>query len=692
MINKLNFSKNKSKELNTPKKSIHSIGIKSKLIVSFLLLSVLPLVFVAVFSYTGAKNTIQDEIGRFSEQLINQTAVNISSKIDEFEKLSIMFTTNSELLGIISKDDDDYEDTSASMKDDRKIEDLVNTIAISSSDIKNVIFLSKRIERYAGDELPQMVGGKTYFNSDDFLSSEAYKTVEENAGRIVWITGLRGQRDKVWLMSMINNASNINSKGMFIMGVDASAFGKILQSIQLDESASLDLLDTNLEVITSNRLESNNSLNEGFLNSISSNDAGGFIEADKLINFSSTSNGWKLVSAVSVSSMMSDMYKLGIGVSIVALLCILIAVFLSIIISASISNPIKKIKELMKKAELGNLTVAMDTGKNDEIGKLTQSFNSMVSNICKLVEKNREVTGSINNDTIAIRQISEQSAASSQQVSSVIQHIASSISDEASAAERGFVVISGLSKKIQNITEEIDSVMSLTTNAKDISKQATSTIALLNDKTQESSQMSIRIKDDINLLNTRILDIIKFINVIRGISDQTNLLSLNAAIEAARAGDAGKGFAVVAEEIRKLSEQTNQATKEITEIIQNIQNQTANTVDTVNIANEIFKHQENSVHETDLALRSIIEATNHISKNIEKVSTSIKEVDESRDVAMKTTEEIAFSTKESACSIQEVMASSEEQAATAVELANLSYNLSQSIEKLKEAIGIFKVA
>lgn len=673
------------------KMRLKPIGIKTKLIVFFLLLSIVPLTIVTAFSYIESKSIIKEKVGKFSEQLTNQTALNINSKIDEYERLCTLVTTNSDLLKIISKKEEDYRDMIVSFEDDRKVDDLVNTVAISSPDIKNVIFLSERIERYVGDEVPLTVGGTTYFNSKEFYESDVYKLVEENAGKILWITGLRGKYDKVWLMSMIKNASNLKANGIIIIGVDISSFDQIIESIELDKSARLVLLDTKSQVISMSRKSSDSNLID-IINKVNYyQNSGEIINSDTLITSCRLSNGWDLTSVVSVNSMMSEMSKVGFEVTCVGLICVIAAVIISVMISNSISRPINQIKVLMKKAEKGDLKIKINKGKNDEFGKLFDSFNSMISNIRKLVENSQDVSNNIRNNILTIKEISEQSASTSEEMSSAIQHIAGIIAEEASSAEIELEVISKLSEKIEKITDDVNSVKLVTCNAEDISNKAACQVNLLNDKTSQTAEMSNRIKDGIDELSNRISDINKLINIIKGINDQTKLLSLNAAIEAARAGEAGRGFSVVAEEIKKLSDQINEATKVITKNIQDIQDETVNTVQTVDMANDIFKKQEEAVHDVDLAFKNIITATKHISRKVELINTAFKEINTFRDKALSITKEIAESTKESACSTQQMMASSEEQAATSVELANLCNVLTININKLKSSIEVFKI-
>lgn len=203
--------------------------------------------------------------------------------------------------------------------------------------------------------------------------------------------------------------------------------------------------------------------------------------------------------------------------------------------------------------------------------------------------------------------------------------------------------------------------------------------------------MANEINSDICELNDSSKEIEKIIEVIKSISDQTSLLSLNASIEAARVGESGKGFAVVANEIKKLSDQSKEATMMIANIVNNIQNKTRSTVKLVEKANDIFNEQEKSVNNTDSAFRNIIESTENISLQIENVIDLMNDVNSYKERTIEAVENISVLAEESSAATEEVLASVEEQNESSQELASLSNELYESIQVLNESMLTFKI-
>ncbi|MTI59495.1 MAG: hypothetical protein FH762_05810 [Firmicutes bacterium] len=173
-------------------------------------------------------------------------------------------------------------------------------------------------------------------------------------------------------------------------------------------------------------------------------------------------------------------------------------------------------------------------------------------------------------DTGVISEVSKQSYSAAQQVSESVESISIGAQSQADDVQSTIEVMELLAKRIAGVNENIKLVFNAAREIKITSKNAGETVNTLNEKSNTTAEMSSRIKDDINNLNNKALEISEIVDIISGISEQTSLLSLNASIEAARAGDAGKGFGVVAEEIKILAEQTSEATQTIGDIVNKI--------------------------------------------------------------------------------------------------------------------------
>lgn len=375
---------------------------------------------------------------------------------------------------------------------------------------------------------------------------------------------------------------------------------------------------------------------------------------------------------------------------VIIVLSVLLNIGLGLVISRLISKPLKEVSELVEKVSNGDLTETTAIDTKDEIGDLARSINNMVNSLSTTVDGILQSAESVSASAQEISATTEEVASSastqanhSQQITGVFQEIVKGADSQANDAQRMKELFEELNNAIDSVAKNADETAIL---SESLTKIATDGTEVVQDSIEGmkniSTQMSLLEKD-----SNRIDDIIK---VIDNIASQTNLLALNAAIEAARAGEHGKGFAVVADEVRKLAEQSSDATKEITSIIKLIQENTSRSVTAVIEGVESTKR-------TGDAFTEITEMLSQANgKTLEIASASAQQSAQSSNVLNAIESIAAASAQQSAQSLEimsavesiaatseEVAAASEETAATTQSLANLAEDLNQSISIFK---------
>ncbi len=295
----------------------------------------------------------------------------------------------------------------------------------------------------------------------------------------------------------------------------------------------------------------------------------------------------------------------------------------SFVIARGITRPINAMVDRLKDIAQGegDLTQRVDETRGDELGELGKWFNAFVSRIHDLVAS---VAGSTDEVTAAATEI----AASSEEMSSAVSEISSQASTAAAT-----------SQSAGKTAEEGGAVV----------RQTVQGIAEINDAAASSAAC-------VQELFSRSEQIGEVIRVINDIADQTNLLALNAAIEAARAGEHGRGFAVVADEVRKLAERTTKATEEVSTSISAIQNKTSEAVELMNTG-----------------------------------KAKAEEGAERANVAGDRLEVIVGSSKEVAALIEQIASATEEVGAGVSQSATASSDLSNKAESLRQLVGTFKI-
>ena len=202
-----------------------------------------------------------------------------------------------------------------------------------------------------------------------------------------------------------------------------------------------------------------------------------------------------------------------------------------------------------------------------------------------------------------------------------------------------------------------------------------------------TSETNAVIKD----LDSKSAEIGKIIEVITGIADQTNLLALNAAIEAARAGEHGKGFAVVADEVRKLAELSRQSASQISGLIEVIQKETHQVVEMMNKGTVEISEGTQLVEETGRTFDQILKSIENVSSEIQEVSAISEEMSASVQQVNASIEEVTKIARDSVSSTAEIASATEEQLASMEEVASSSASLANLAENLREMVGKFKI-
>lgn len=379
-------------------------------------------------------------------------------------------------------------------------------------------------------------------------------------------------------------------------------------------------------------------------------------------------------------------------VFIITILSSLIALLLGSFISNLIVKPLKTMNMAVQKISAGILTIEkININSKDEIGQISEGFNVMTKNLRELVRR-------VELSSMAVAASSEELSASAGQSAQVANQVAGSIAEVAEGTEKQRDLVNSTTEVAEQISKEIFQVVD---NTKAVSISAGKTENVAND----GEQAVIKVVNQMNVIEQKTnaaasvigeleensKQIGQIIVAISGIAGQTNLLALNAAIEAARAGEAGRGFAVVADEVRKLAEQSDRSAKQIANLIEEVQQKTSSAVNFIKESKKEVNTGTEVVTIAGQSFRKILMMIKGISSQIQEISTSIQQITSGTQELVSAVREIDVESKNTAEQTQTISAATEEQSASMQEIASSSQALSQMAEELEEAINKFKI-
>ncbi len=313
---------------------------------------------------------------------------------------------------------------------------------------------------------------------------------------------------------------------------------------------------------------------------------------------------------------------------ILVILSCVIASILAALISIKISRRMKVISDGLCKSSSGNLTAEIIIRGNDEFGSIAQNINRMINHMQVLILGFKQGVSHVSETSEEVKDASGIINSHSKDIDRAIEEINQGIENQRLNADECQQKMDSLSGEIKTVLQEIEKIETFASSSHELIKSGVLQMNSLSRSSDSTSQVTTMVIDNISYLSQKAKSIEAFIDIINDISEQTTLLSLNASIEAARAGAAGHSFAVVAEEIRKLADSSLQAAGQIQTTVNDIMAQMKETTDNAQEAKGIVNEQTKSVNDMavtfdkmSLGMSELITSVDEISQNIEHVNT-----------------------------------------------------------------------
>ncbi len=635
--------------------------IKNKLVISFILAAFIPLVLLAVA--TSTRIMLMEDEAAYENYL---KVLNISeNKINGYFDSVIENTDMIASMDLVKSADDtittyyqNKEKTPMTPLENGGIEaELFNffKLTVDSHPSYSYAYFGHRTggfvmyptsDRKPGYNPPERGWYKAAINNPDkAVIADVYQTSD---GKSIVISPVKTVKD-----------SNGDIIGVFGFDITLSSITKTIEDISIGKTGHVILVDEKGQILSDPK---NPELNftplaetkNGYAELIDK-EPGLYtlkINGKKYFSYVTKNSSYpfaNLIALIPEKEVFNEVNAQVLFTGVIAVILLTVFGFVGLILSKSITKPILKVGDLLNEIAEGDgdLTKRLEIKSNDEIADVSRNFNLFSNNLNKLISNIKKSSESLATTGEVLQTNMESTAAAVNEIaanvnssSKLFDNQENSVNETASAVEQISRAMESLNKMIEDqsasVTESSASIEEMVANINNVNK----VFSVLGENYKQLVETSNEGKKKLNIVNSQVNEIsvqsanlMETNHVISGIAAQTNLLSMNAAIEAAHAGEAGKGFAVVADEIRKLAENSASQSKEIAqklgavkEVIDSIVDSSQKAEETFDLIMDVVTNIDNLRYEVENSMSEQIEGSKQILEAISNINTITESV------------------------------------------------------------------
>lgn len=402
-------------------------------------------------------------------------------------------------------------------------------------------------------------------------------------------------------------------------------------------------------------------------------------------------NGFMLAALVPQSEILINLTPIQSITAIMVAISIVLSALIALTMSGTITSRIKKLMHALERFADGDLTANVSLKCKDEFAVLAHSTNHAMKNIRELIAETGTLSGEVQNTANVVTANAQAFVSTSRDITYSIGEIEGGLTQQASDTQSCMNQMEILSDKITQVSENSERISSISTETQEIVSDGINIVQELSTNAAETEQATVEIINSTADLQTATDSIVLIVDAINQIADQTNLLSLNASIEAARAGDAGRGFAVVADEIRKLAEQSADSANQIRTYVEDITNRTTIAVSYAEKSRTAVNAQLAQITRTVELFHSIGNQVTVLTDNLNNILSGIEEIQHTKHGTLQSIESISAIAQQTAASTQEVTANVNLQLASLEDFSERAEELIQVSNRLTESISKFTI-
>ncbi|MGC5775504.1 methyl-accepting chemotaxis protein [Paenibacillus pabuli] len=647
-----------------------TLTVKKRLIAVLLLFLIVPSISVGWLSYQKAADQVREEIIRSAQAKTEMLSLQITQMLDMEKDNAAQFAAGITSADIINKSPAVQRQMDRMSKNHKEL----GVLTAGAEDGSWMKSPDPGQQIYDPRERSWYTMG---MSQDEPIISDTFQSVTTGE----------------WVVTAAAKLSD--GKGVFGANVSLNHLKESVDKIHIGEKGKMYMLDNGGKFLFHYKIESGVQSDESYINEMYKKESGTVkytYDGQELeaVYYTNPATGWKIVGEMVSSEAADAVRPIMIRAFTLVGTSLIIGIILLVFIIRSIHRPLLQLTQAASKVSAGDLTVRVGLKRRDEFGQLGESFDTMTSSL-------RNVLGEVHDTSSQLAASSEELMASSEQTSKATEQVAELMQDAAagttkqndSLAATGQLV-GEMSIGIKEISSSAEDTARIAVEASTKSEagmvtveEAVTHIKQVNDE----SEAMVTVIQDLRAKNAEILEIVAEITAI---AKQTNILALNASIEASRAGEQGRGFAVVANEVKSLANNSGSAAERINELMREMQEKTNAVQSTFARTGEGMIKGSQMITEAGEAFRDIRSAVQLVAAQAGEVSAASRQIDGGMSHVTKAvndtivlSDQIASGTEDGSAAAQEQLATMEEVAASSAALSRMAEDLQSMIEQFK---------
>lgn len=651
-------------------------SIRAKLTAIFLALTIIPLLITVIVILIATEKGFTNLIQNQQDDMIHTVQTEIDKVAEELLHITTIYSNNEALVTSFQSGNRDellkaVEEVYPRLQEEHRLS------AFEFGDVSGTVFLRGHNPAEYGD------------NKGDLQAIQ-------NALDGQAISGFEFGKSGLSVRAFSPIISDGEVIGTLQTGIDDSFLQELNDALQ---GVTISLYNSDGEVIKSSNEENiNKSIDSTILEKVVNGEIASLTDKTNLESFLPMYDptGNEIIGAIginqNISAIQDSKQQIMLFAFIIGTIASIIVIVVAILFSKSIANPIVKVASSMRELSTGNLKVEIqESTSKDEIGQLITTMQVMKNNFHATIKQVSQASISVTTQSEELKSTSSEIHNGSDQIASTLQEIsagteshADSITDLAATMSDFSTTIQETNNKGQQIHADAMKVLTLTNEGKQSMDSSNLQMLKINGIMQEAVTK-------MDHLDKQTQEISTLVSIIQSIAQQTNLLALNAAIEAARAGEHGKGFAVVADEVRKLAEQVSISVTDITKIVTNIQNETDIVESSLKDGYAEIQQGTGQIQSTGDTFNQISTSVTHMVGAIENVTEYLTENVKRTQHMSDTVEEISSISEETAAAVEQTSATTQEFNSSIEEVSISTIQLAKLADELNELVHHFKI-